>query len=167
MATEEPTTNTRVSALRGAGVGEVDVRRLVRLAVVVCLVALAVVVVLLCVAGARRNAQITNLHRHGVPVEITVSGCLGLLGGSGSNAAGYTCRGTFTVDGRRYNEAIPGNTLYAPGTTVRVVTVPGDPGLISTARSLATEHPSGKVFILPAVLLAVLLAGLLLALRFR
>ena len=64
-----------------------------------------------------------------------MTACLGQLGGSGSNAAGYQCRGSFTIDGRHYNEIIPGTTLLPLGTTVRGVIDPGDPALISTAGS--------------------------------
>ena len=119
------------------------------------LVGLAVLVVILFLAGAHKNSQITELRQHGVPVEVRVSGCLGLLGGSGSNQAGYSCRGTFTLDGRSYNEVVPGNILHPPGTMLRAVTVRSDPHLLDTARALANEHSSPKVFILPAVLLAV------------
>ena len=140
--------------LRGAGV-DVDLRRIARVFLVIGLLALAVTAGILFSAGAQKNAQITRLRQHGVPVEITVSGCLGLLGGSGSNAAGYACNGSFTLAGHRYREAIPGNTHYRPGTTVRGVTDPDDPGLLATAAMIAAEHPSGNVFILPAVLSAV------------
>jgi hypothetical protein len=119
------------------------------------LVGLAVLVVILFLAGAHKNSQIAELRQHGVPVEVRVSGCLGLLGGSGSNQAGYSCRGTFTLDGRSYNEVVPGNILHPPGTMLRAVTVRSDPHLLDTARALANEHSSPKVFILPAVLLAV------------
>jgi hypothetical protein len=139
---------------------EVDAARAGRVIVGVCIVALAVLVVVLFVAGARKNAQITLLHRHGVPVEVTVSKCLGLLGGSGSNAAGYACQGTYTVDGRRYREAIPGDTLHSPGATIRGVTVRSDPELLSTARIVADEHASARVFVVPTILLVVLLVAL-------
>ncbi len=142
-------------ALRGASV-KVDARSVGRFAVGLCLVALGVLVIVLFVAGAQKNAQITSLRQHGVPVEVTVSGCLGQLGGSGSNAAGYACRGTFALDGHRYNDAIPGNTLYPPGTTLRAVTVPSDPALLSTARAVASEHSSSAVFFLPTILLVAL-----------
>jgi hypothetical protein len=135
---------------------DVDVRRVGRVVVGVCLVAVAVVAVVLFVAGAHKNSQINLLRRHGVPVEATVSRCLGLLGGSGSNAAGYTCKGTFTIDGHRYNEVIPGNTLYPPGARIRAVAVPGNPPLLSTTRAVESEQASWRVFILPTVLLAVL-----------
>jgi hypothetical protein len=123
-------------------------------------VALTVLVVILFAAGIHKNTQITQLHDNGVPVAIRVSGCMGLLGGSGSNAAGYTCRGSFTMDGRRYNEPIPGNTLHPPGTVLRGVAVPGDPALVTTTGALATEHSSGNVFILPAILLGALVLAL-------
>jgi MYXO-CTERM domain-containing protein len=79
------------------------------------------------------------------------------MGGSGSNLVGYECKGTFMVDGHRYSEAIPGNELHPPGTTLRCVTVPGDPALLSTVRAVASEHASWRVFILPTVLLVILL----------
>jgi uncharacterized integral membrane protein len=149
--------------LRGAGV-DVDARRAGRLVVGVCLVALAVLVVVLFVAGANKNAQINNLRRHGAPVEITVTKCIGLLGGSGSNGAGYACTGTYTVGGRRYDEAIPGNALLVTGATVR-----GDPTLVSTVVAVTTERASWRVFIVPTILLIilVLLVGTLVLRRRR
>jgi hypothetical protein len=147
-----------ITTLRGAGV-DVDIRRVGRAVVGVCLVALAVVAVVLLVAGFRKNAQVNDLRHHGVPVSVTVTRCYGLMGGSGSNLVGYSCSGSFTLDGRRYVDAIPGDALHRTGTTVRGVTVPGDPGLLSTAGALATEHASWTVFIVPVILLVVL-AGL-------
>jgi hypothetical protein len=141
--------------LRGAGV-EADVGRVGRVIVGLVLVALAVLVVVLFAAGADKNAQITDLRLHGVGVHITVTECRGLLGGSGSNPAGYACQGTFSFEGHRYTEAIPGDTLYAPGTKLRAVTVPQDPGLVSTPGAVASEHASWRVFILPTILLVVL-----------
>jgi hypothetical protein len=137
----------------------VDARRVGGVIVGLVLVALAVLTVVLFVAAAHKNTQITRLRQDGVPVAIRVSGCLGLLGGSGSNPAGYTCRGSFTLDGRRHNEAIPGDTLHPPGTMLRGVSVPGDPALVTTASALAGEHTSWRVFILPAVLLVLLVVG--------
>lgn len=160
--------NERVGNLRGAGV-DVDMRRLGQVVAGVCLVALVVAVVVLVVAGMDKNAQITRLRTQGVPVEVTVTGCLGQLGGSGSNAAGYSCRGTFTLEGHRYDEDLPGDTLLPPGTMLRGVTVPGDPALVSTPGAVAAEHTSRRVFILPIVLVvaAVLVGGVLLLRRRR
>ena len=135
----------------------------------VCLVALAVVTGVLFAAGADKNAQIAELRARGVPVEMTVSRCLGLIGGSGSNAAGYSCWGSFTLGEHRYYEAVPGNAPHAPGAKVRAVTVPEDPGLVSTPTAVATERPSWKVFAVPSALVAVdaVLVGALAVRRIR
>jgi hypothetical protein len=145
-----------VMTLRGAGV-QADVRRVGRVAIGLSLVTLAAVAIVLLVAGFQKNAEITSLRANGVPVDVTVSKCLGLMGGSGSNLVGYDCSGTYTVDGHSYTEDIPGNTMHAPGTTLRGLTVPGDPTLFSTPAAVAAEHPSWRVFLVPTVLLVTLL----------
>jgi biotin operon repressor len=154
-APETDTSGTALTTLRGAGV-DIDVRKAGRVIVGLCLLALAVLVVVLFVAGVHKNAQINRLRQHGVPVTVTVSGCLGLLGGSGSNPAGYACQGTFTLDGHRYRESIPGNALRPPGTKVRAVAVSGDPPLLSTAHAVATDRASAGVFVVPSILLVIL-----------
>jgi hypothetical protein len=120
------------------------------------------------VVGIHKNDQITSLEHHGVAVSDTVTGCVGLLGGSGSNSAGYRCWGTFTVDGQRYTKDIPGTVLRPIGSRVPVVADSADPGLITTASELSSEHASAGVFIVPTALLAVflILAGVL-TVRFR
>jgi hypothetical protein len=77
------------------------------------------------------------------------------MGGSGSNAVGDSCAGTFTLHGHRYTENIPGTALRL-GSSLPAVVVPTDPALLSPVNILAGEHASWKVFILPAVLLVVL-----------
>ncbi len=159
----------RVSPLRGAGVGGVDSRRLGRILIGATLATLAVLVVVFTVVGLHQNQQDDRLHSQGVPVTFTVSGCLGLLGGSGSNAAGYSCRGTYTLDGHRYSERLPGNDLHPPGTTVAAIAVPGDPALVAPAAMVKTEHSSNGVFLVPVILfvILVLLVALLLVLSRR
>jgi hypothetical protein len=154
-APEPDASGAALTTLRGAGV-DIDVRKAGRVIVGICLVALAVLVVLLFVAGVHKNAQINRLRQHGVPVTVTVSGCLGLLGGSGSNPAGYACQGTFTLDGHRYSESIPGNALRSPGTKVRAVAVSGAPPLLSTVHAVATDRASASVFVVPSILLVTL-----------
>lgn len=159
-----------VSTLRASGSGSgVDPRRVGHVLLGVGLAGVAALCVGLFVAGAHRNAQIADLRRNGVPVTVTVTGCLGQLGGSGSNAAAFTCRGAFVLDGRRDTETLPGAAFHRPGTVVREVSVPGDPGLLATPGALAGEHPSGRVYVLPAVLAGVLVVavGLLVARRRR
>lgn len=144
-----------LSTLRGAGV-DIDVRVVGRVVVILCLVALAALVIIFTLAGVHKNSQINRLRHNGVPVDVTVVHCLGLLGGSGSNAAGYSCTGTFSLDGSRHNETIPGIGFHTPGSSLRAVVVPGDPALLSPVDVLAGEHVSWGVYLLPAVLLVVL-----------
>jgi hypothetical protein len=147
---------------------EVDGRRVARSLTGAFVAVLAAVVVVLFIAGAHKNAEIMGLRRNGVPVDVTVSSCRGLLGGSGSNGAGYSCRGAFVLDAKRYNVAIPGATLHAPGTTVPLVTIKSDPGLVATVEQVKSDHASWTVFVLPTVLLVVLAALLALsAIRHR
>jgi hypothetical protein len=163
-APSELPSDERVGALRGAGVAGVNVRRVGRIVVGIAVVGLAVLVVVLFVAGARKNDQIAELRSHGVPVEMTVSGCIGLLGGSGSNPVGYSCHGTFTIGGHRYDDRIPGNTLYGPGDTLAGITVASDPALFTTPATLRTQHVSNGVYVVPAVLAVILVlavAGLI------
>ncbi|MHB8329805.1 MAG: hypothetical protein ACYDD6_09315, partial [Acidimicrobiales bacterium] len=102
------------------------------------------------------------------PVQVTVTGCRGLIGGSGSNPVGYDCTGTYGVDGRRYSRHIPDDTLHAKGARVQGLTVPSDPGLLSTPAIVAGERASWRVFTLPTVLaVAVALAVGALALARR
>jgi hypothetical protein len=146
------------STLRGARV-DVDIRRLRRPVAVIVMAALAVATVAAFVSGANKNDHIAALHAHGVRLEMTVTSCLGNLGGSGSNAAGDSCRGGFTLDGHRYVEDIPGNVTRQPGDHLTIVTVPGEPGVLALPASLPHEQTSWRVFILPVVLLVLLVAG--------
>jgi hypothetical protein len=147
----------RVGALRGAEV-QIDGRHVAAVVVGVVLVTLAVLVVVFTAIGIHKNRQINNLRDHGAPVTVTITSCQGLLGGSGSNGAGYSCRGTYELSGHRYNELVPGTTFHAPGDAVPSVAVPGDPALISPVSIADSEHASNSVYVLPAVLLAILVA---------
>jgi hypothetical protein len=134
---------------------EVDARRVGRVVVALCLIGLAVTGVALLVVGFHKNSQLDQLHRHGVPVTVTVEGCLGLLGGSGSNPAGYQCTGSYALDGRTFHVTIPGNSDYPPGTVIRGIAAAGDPGLFTVPSVLASQRASAAVFVLPVVLLVV------------
>lgn len=158
----------RVGRLRGAGV-QVDGGRVGRVLIGMVLATLAILAIVFTVVGVHTNRQDDRLHHDGVPVTFTVAGCLGLLGGSGSNAAGYSCHGTYTIDGHRYSEQLPGDSFHRPGSTVAAIAVPGDPALVSPASIVATEHSSAGAFVLPAILagLLLLLVAVLLVLRHR
>jgi hypothetical protein len=146
-----------VSTLRGATV-QINRRRAGRIAVDVSLLALVALVAGLLLAGLHKNSQINQLRNRGVPVSVTVTGCLAQLSGSGSNVAGYMCTGTLTLEGHHYREIIGGTTSFHPtGGTVRAVAVPGDPSFLSTARAVSSERASFNVFIVPTILLVILL----------
>ena len=144
-----------VTVLRGAST-DVDAGRVGMAALLLGVACLVAIIAVLFVAGADKNAQIDHLRQQGVPVEATVSGCIGLMGGSGSNQAGYDCKASFALEGRSYSDDLPGSVLYSPGARLRAVVVPTDPALLSTPRVLAAEQASGRVFVLPTALLAVL-----------
>jgi hypothetical protein len=129
------------------------------------MVALLATALVLFAAGANKNAQLDELHQRGVAVEMTVTRCVGLLGGSGSNAAGYACQGTYTFRGHRYDAPVPGSVRRSPGSTLQVVVSSQNPALVSTPAALAESHPSWRVFLAPGALTLVALA--LGALAFR
>ena len=146
------------TVLRGAAVA-VDARRVGRVLAVAGLAGLAAAAALLLWAGIRHNDRITRLRQEGVPVTARVTGCRGLMGGSGSNLVGYSCRGSLTLDGRRYEEFLPGTSLRRSGAAVALVAAPGSPPLLATPHEVAGSRPSVGVFIPPAVLLILLVAS--------
>jgi hypothetical protein len=156
-----------VSMLRGARI-EIDGARVGRVLIAAVLAALAACSVAFFVVGAHKNAQINELRHHGVPVVLTVTKCSGLMGGSGSNLAGYACTGMFHFNGRNFDEPIPGSAEYAPATKLAVVTAANGSGLFAPIGVLAGERSSWKVFILPmALALAFAVLASTLALRRR
>jgi predicted membrane channel-forming protein YqfA (hemolysin III family) len=156
-----------VTTLRGATV-DVDFRRAARAVIGICLTLLVVLAVVFLVAGLHTNSQVNRLRDQGVPVSVTVTRCAGLIGGSGSQNAGYTCIGSYTVGGTHYLQTIPGTaTFYRTGSTIQGLVVPSDPKLLSTPALVADQHASWHVFLLPGALIVVALVwgGLLLARR--
>lgn len=146
------TNGAPVTALRGASVS-VDTRVVRRVVVGVVMAALLLSSVVFFVVGARKNAEANALGTDGVVVEATVVRCLGLLGGSGSNAAGYSCTGSYGVGGKTYEAELPGTNSRSPGTRIPVVVDRGDPGLVSTPGELARNGASDGVYVVPTVLL--------------
>ena len=151
---EQPVDNYR------GGTVNVDMRKAGRAVVAVCLVALTVLGAILLVAAIDNNNQITNLKDNGVPVAVKVTGCLGLIGGTGQSAAGFSCTGTYTLDGTQYHQNIPGLAFHTPGTMIRGVVVPSDPKLLSTPDQLARQQASWTAFTVPGLLLLVVVVVL-------
>ena len=156
-----------VSTLRGAG-AQVDGRTVAKVVLALAVATLAVLVIVFVVVGFDKNRQIDELRGQGVPVTFTVTSCQGLLGGSGSNGAGYACRGSYHLDGHTYNEPLPGTAFFAQDARVHAIAVPGDPGLVSPVTIVEAEHSSWKVYVLPVILFAALvLIALAVVLRRR
>ncbi len=151
----EDASSEAMTTLRGSSVGKVNTHRVGQVVLVLTLVTLLVLAVVFFVAGVHRNNQVSSLHDHGVPAVMTVTGCAVLIGGTGSTPAGASCRGTFTLEGHRYSEAIPGSDKYETGQQLHITVVPGDPALLALAP--ANEHTSWTTFILPLVLFVVFL----------
>lgn len=143
----------RVAALRGAGV-QVDGARVGYVAAVVGLVVVMAVAGVLLAAGIKKNSQIDSLNTKGVPVELTVTRCLALIGGTGQSPAGFECTGTYTYRGRRYVEGVPGTTNLPVGASVHGIVASDDPALFSTPSAVASERTSVAPVVLPAVVLA-------------
>lgn len=140
--------------LRGAQVS-VDPGRVRSALVAVVLVSLGAASALLLLAGLHANQRVSRLRSQGVPVSLTVTGCLGQLGGSGSNAVGYRCRVSYRLDGQRLDAALPGTARYATGSVLAGLAVPAEPGLVTTPALLSGQRATASVFILPALMAAV------------
>jgi len=149
--------------LRGATV-DADGRRVAKVLASCGLAGMLAVAGALAAAGAGKNAQLERLRADGVRVVVTITACTGLMGGSGSNPVGSSCRGVYRLAGRRYVEPLPGTARGFPGQRLAAVTVRWDPALVVPRALLRREHPSARVYLLPAgvvggALLALAVAG--------
>jgi hypothetical protein len=117
------------------------------------LVIFALIIVVSFISATNDNARIDRLKNHGVSVAVTVTSCVGNIGGSGSNAAGYTCRGSYRVNGVRYLEIIGSKTtLSITGTKERAVVDPARPSTIELASAVQTSSSSSSVYLVPSLL---------------
>lgn len=117
------------------------------------LIIVAAAIVVAFVSATNDNARIERIKANGIPVTVTVSGCVGSLGGSGSNIVGYTCQGDYRVNGTAYHEIIGSMTsLATPGTVVRAVADPSQHSSIVLASAARRATASPKVYVLSGVL---------------
>jgi hypothetical protein len=142
----------QIASLRGPEPRPIDRQTLRDIMVGFCAVVLIALSVTFFVTGANHNSTVNDLRQHGVRVQVKVTSCTGELGGSGSNNAGYTCRGSFTLLGKHYQSTLPDNTARKVGSTVVYVTPSDDPGHLTTVTAWQTDSPSAEVFIVPIVL---------------
>ena len=117
------------------------------------LTAFAVVIIVSFISATNDNSRIDRLKTRGVSVVVTVTNCVGNIGGSGSNASGYTCHGTYVVGGVRYQEIIGSkSTLSSAGSKVQGVADPARPSTIELASAVARSSTSPSVYVVPSVL---------------
>lgn len=141
-----------VVSLRGPAAQSIG-RRFWTSAAAVLLALLATVVVVTFVSAVNDNARISRLKTHGEAVVVTVTSCVGNLGGSGSNAANYTCEGTYRIGGARYQETIGSKTSFSsPGDLIRAVADPARPSTIEVASAVATSSSSSSAYVVPGLL---------------
>lgn len=147
------------SYIRGGGGVDVDPRRILRPLAVLCLVALAGLSIGLAVSAGDQNGKEAALRKHGVPVQVTITGCLAVSSGIGMGIEYWQCRGDYTLGGNRYNEVIGGSrVLLSAGRQVAAIAVPGQPALLSTVAAASKGKSSFTPYITPIVLGAVTVA---------
>lgn len=131
------------SYLRGGAAGS-NSPAVIRVAVALCLAALAALTLVLLLEARSENRRADLLGRDGVQVSATVTGCLGVASGTGITEASFQCRASFVEGGRRYTELVRGSsTLLATGSTVAAVVIPGQPDSLSTVAAAGSrEHRS-------------------------
>lgn len=128
----------------------------------------AFIIVVSFISATNDNARIDRLKNHGVAVEATVTSCVGNIGGSGSNAAGYTCHGTYRINGVRYEEVIGSkSTPSNAGTRVAAVADPARLSTIELASAVQASSSSPSVYVVPGLLALSLVVLTLLFLRRR
>lgn len=150
-----------LTSLRGAAPAPVG-RRFWMVAGTLALVILGVVVIVSFLSAANDNSRITRMKSRGIAVSATVIECTGNLGGSGSNAANYTCRGSYTVGSTTYHEVIGSmNDFAAPHTSVRAVADPSRPSTLVLASAVASSRASNSAYLAPALLLVAFVALIL------
>ena len=130
------------------------------------LAAFTVAVTVSFISAAHDNSRIQRLKTRGVPAVVTVTNCVGNIGGSGSNASGYTCHGSYRVKGVRYQEIIGSKSTLSPvGSTVQGIADPDRPTTIELASAVARSSTSSSVFVVSSVLALLLVALTLIFLR--
>ena len=146
-----------VTSLRGADAVSVG-RRPWLVAGVIGLLAFALVIVVSFISASNDNARIHRLKSHGIPVVVTVTYCVGNLGGSGSSGAGYTCHGKYSVGTTHFRELIGSkSTFSAPGAKVQGVADPSQPSTVVLASEVRTSAATSSAFYAPGLLAVILL----------
>ncbi len=143
-------------------------RHVLRLGLISCLVAVALVVLALTVQAVRQDSRSDRLARDGVAVRVTVTSCFGLATGTGITATDFSCQGSFVLEGHRHVDRIAGTSGLLPtGTVLRGVSDPTSPATLSVAGAVTASHGAGRAYVLGAIALVLLLIAGIATARFR
>jgi hypothetical protein len=131
------------------------------------LVAGALALVLSFVSVANANARIDRLKAHGIPVVVTMGRCFGNLAGSGSNVAGFQCRGTYQLGHTTFHEPIGYKTTFSPyGSTVQGLVDPSYHNSVSLTSAIKRTKASTSRYVAPGILTIVFLVLAFVFVRF-
>jgi hypothetical protein len=156
-----------VASLRGAEAQRIG-GRFWFVVIVLASIVIAVFIAVSFVAAVNSNSRLERLKTGGIPVVVTVTNCTGNIGGSGSNAAGYTCYGKYRARGVRHHEIIGAKTTFsAAGTAVRAVADPKSPTSIELSSAVAASSPSDSAYLIPSILAVLFLCLALVIVRTR
>jgi len=118
-------------------------RKLAGVLVWLLVAALLGLAVYFALSGSSRDSRLTLLRDRGIAVQATVTGCTAVSSGVGMGIEYWDCRGSYSLDGRRFSAPLGGNRrLLDAGSTVAAVTVPGHPGLLWTAAGVRRGQSS-------------------------
>lgn len=92
------------------------------------------------------HSQAARLHRSGVMVQITVTGCSAVSSGIGMGIEYYRCEGTYTLNGQRLAGLIHGSQGLLPtGSVVTGRVVPSDPTTLTRTGPGSSSAPGTSV----------------------
>jgi hypothetical protein len=139
--------------IRGGGGVAIQTRRVLGAVAALCVAVLVALIVDLTMAAAHQGAQLSTLRHQGVPVEVTVTGCLAVGSGVGMGIEYWQCRGAYALGGETFNEVIRGSrNLLDAGQQLSALAVPGRPALVSTVSAVAQRHSAWTRYVAPALL---------------
>lgn len=117
--------------------------RVVALVMLLAAAALGATAVVLAVSTAGNNATLSELRHRGVEVRVVITGCVAASSGIGMSVEYWTCRGSYTLGGGRFDEVVRGErALVERGRAIAAVAVPGHPSLLYTPAALR-QAPQG------------------------
>jgi hypothetical protein len=121
--------------------------RVLRVALYAIVISLVGVTIGLGIVGAHHQSRSQRLRAHGVPVTITVTGCLGLVSGTGITPSNYICHGSFTLDGHHYDEVIHGSpTVLRTGQRLAGVDDAGSPSDLTLAGKAGSAQSTWQIY---------------------